>query len=371
MNKYDVLIVGAGLFGAVLAERLSNCGKKVLIIEKEEKPGGTVATDVIQNITVHLYGAHIFRTNSSAIWKYINQFGQFKRFVNTPIAIHNNEAYNLPFNMNTFSKFWHITRPDEAEFIIRKQIKDYGLNREPRNLEEYAISTVGKDIYEAFIRDYTEKQWNKPCNALPVSIMRRIPIRYTYNNNYYADEYQGIPKLGYTNLVKNLLSSDNITLLCGIDGKSFVQSNPNIAKEIVYTGCIDDYFNYVFDDLEYRSLRFETVVHSVDNYQGVAVVNYSDRDVLYTRSIEHKHFLNEQSDVTIVTYEYPESYVKGFNVPYYPIENTVNAEKYRQYAELVPENMIFAGRLGSYKYTSMDETVGNAMMLAEKLYYVI
>lgn len=367
MESYDVLIVGAGLFGSVLAERLSNYGKKVLIVEKEEKPGGTVATDTVHDITVHLYGAHIFRTSLSTVWNYINRFGQFKRFVNTPIAIHNNEAYNLPFNMNTFSKLWHITKPNEAKAIIRKQISDYGLNREPHNLEEYAISTVGSDIYNAFIREYTEKQWNKPCNVLPVSIMRRIPIRYTYDNNYYMDEYQGIPERGYSHIVENLLDSGNITLLCGIDGKLFVQNNPDVARHIVYTGCVDDFFNYSFGELEYRSLRFETTVHAADNYQGVAVVNYSDSDVPYTRSIEHKHFLDEQSDVTLVTREYPESYVRGVNIPYYPIENETNIMRYKQYLDLIPENMTFAGRLGSYRYTSMDETIENAITLAEQL----
>ena len=366
MVEYDVLIVGAGLFGSVLADCLSKYNKNVLIVEKESKPGGTVATENINGITVHLHGAHIFRTNLEFIWDYVNELCHFEPFINTPIAIHDNCSYNLPFNMNTFSKLWNITTPEEAKNIIQQQIADYGLSGEPKNLEEYALSTVGKDIYEAFIRDYTEKQWNKPCSSLPVATMRRIPIRYTYNNNYYNCKYQGIPNAGYSTLIRRLLNHNNITLLCGIDGKSFVTNNPNIAKTIVYTGCIDEFFNYKFGRLEYRSLKFETSVIDTDDYQGVAVVNYSDLTVPYTRSIEHKHFLNQKSAVTVVTKEYPQDY-NGKNIPYYPIESDENIVRYRQYLKLVPDNMMFAGRLGSYKYISMDETVDKAMSLAANL----
>lgn len=366
MRKYDILIVGAGLFGSVLANCLAKYGKNVLIVEKEPEPGGTVATKNINGITVHLHGAHIFRTNLDFIWDYVNEFCYFKPFVNTPIAIHNGCAYNLPFNMNTFSKLWNITMPHEAKSIIQHQIDDYGLSEEPKNLEEFALSTVGKDIYEAFIRDYTEKQWNRPCSSLPVATMRRIPIRYTYNNNYYDCKHQGIPNIGYSTLISRLLGHSNITLLCGIDGKSFLLSNSNIAKKIVYTGCIDEFFDYTFGRLEYRSLRFETDVIDTDDYQGVAVVNYSDLTVPYTRSIEHKHFLNQKSDVTVITKEYPQDY-NGMNVPYYPIESDENIILYKQYLKLVPSNMMFAGRLGSYKYISMDEAVNEAMTLANLL----
>lgn len=366
MYKYDVLIVGAGLFGCVLAERLAHYNKNVLIVEKSSRPGGTIRTDDMCGITVHLYGAHVFRTNSSSVWNYINTFGRFKQFVNTPIAIHNNQAYNLPFNMNTFSKLWNVVTPQEAEAKIQQQIRDYGLNREPKNLEEYALSTVGKDIYETFIQEYTEKQWNKPCTDLPPSIMRRIPIRYTYDNNYYTEQFQGIPERGYSAIINNLLDYSNITLLCGVDGKSLVQSN-DIAKMIVYTGCIDDYFDYEFGELEYRSLNFETRILSVPNYQGVAVVNHSDKNVAYTRTIEHKHFLNQESNVTVVTEEFPKTYDRKTDVPYYPIESQENIEKYNRYLEYVPSYMIFAGRLGSYKYTSMDETIVNATSLAERI----
>ena len=366
MYKYDVLIVGAGLFGSVLAERLSSYGKNVLIVEKELQPGGTVATEDIKGITTHLYGAHIFRTNSINVYNYVTDICSFKPFVNTPIAIHNNCAYNLPFNMNTFSKLWNITTPQEAKSIIQRQIDEYGLDREPKNLEEYALSTVGRDVYEAFIRDYTEKQWNKPCTELPVETMRRIPIRYTYDNNYYTCKYQGVPNIGYSNMIKRLLNHCGITLLCGIDGKSFIAGNPNIADTIVYTGCIDEYFNYKFGRLEYRSLRFETEIIDVSDYQGVAVVNHSDLIVPYTRTIEHKHFLGQKSDVTVVTKEYPQDY-NGTNIPYYPIESEENIARYKQYLKLVPSNMTFAGRLGSYKYTSMDETVANAISLANIL----
>ena len=358
---FDYLIVGAGLFGSVLANILTTNGKSVLVVEKKPNVGGTVYTENIDGITVHKYGAHIFRTNNKNIWNYINKFSAFKPFINSPLAVYEDKVYNLPFNMNTFSKLWNIRFPYEAEKIIHDQcIK---LDREPANLEEFALSVVGKDIYEKFIKGYTEKQWGKDCKNLPATIMNRIPVRYTYNNNYYNALYQGVPIKGYTYIVEKLL--ENSTVLLGIDGKEFIKNNKDIASSIIYTGCIDEFFDFSLGKLEYRSLKFEHEVLSVSDYQGNAVVNYTSRSVPWTRIIEHKHFLSEDCPYTIITKEYPILSSDTFD-PYYPVRTEFNVQLYNKYLEM-SDNIIFAGRLGSFRYTDMEETISMATSLATKL----
>ena len=359
---FDVLIVGAGLFGATLAHHLTNDGLKVLVVEKENNIGGTVRTESVNGICVHKHGAHIFRTNDRLLWNFVNEFDEFVPFINSPLAVHNNIIYNLPFNMNTFSRLWNIKSPEQAKAIIQTQIKEYGLDRAPNNLEEFALSTVGRDIYEAFIKEYSEKQWGRPCAELPANTMRRIPLRFTYDNNYYNERFQGIPSHGYSYVIERMLSES--VVLCGIDGKLFVRANPKIACVIIYTGCIDDFYDYMYGPLEYRSLRFKHEILSVDDFQGNAVVNYSDKDVDYTRIIEHKHFLNTECSGTVITKEYPS--VSGY--PYYPIDDENNRAVYNKYLAMAKEdNIIFAGRLGSYKYYDMEDTISNAINLYLKL----
>lgn len=362
---YDVLIVGSGLFGSTLANLLSP-KKKVLVVERNSELGGVVHSDNVEGIEVHSYGAHIFRTNDDAIWNYVNSIVEFIPFINSPITISNGEVFNLPFNMNTFSKLWGIKFPDEAKKIIAKQIEQVNLPNEIDNLEDFAISQVGIDIYSRFIKGYTEKQWGKKCSELPKSIIKRVPLRFTYDNNYSNTKYQGIPKNGYTDLINKLLC--NIDYHVNTDGKRFIKDNHNIAKTIVYTGMIDEYYDYQFGKLEYRSLRFEHTIMPTSNYQGNAVVNYADAHVPYTRTIEHCHFTKEYKDRTVLTFEYPVSYI-GSNTPYYPIETKRNLDLYAKYVELSnkTDNIIFAGRLGSYSYVDMDTTIKNAMLLADKI----
>ena len=360
---YDYLIVGAGLFGATLADLLTKSGKSVLVVENKQFVGGTVYTDVEEGIIVHRYGAHIFRTDDVDVWNYVTSFGEFNNFINTPISIHNHQAYNLPFNMNTFAKLWGITTPDEAEKIIKEQTSKYKSST-PSNLEEHALSTVGPDIYYSFIKEYTEKQWDKPCSDLPVSVMRRIPIRLTYNNNYYTSKYQGIPLEGYTPIIQKMLAKSDVLL--GVDGKQFIYSNPDIARQIIYTGRIDTFFDYKFGELEYRSLHFEHKTFDVSNRQGIAVINWADKSVPYTRTIEHKHFINTASDKTIVSYEYPVK-CDGNNEAYYPINTTENNVKYTKYRDSNSTGIIFAGRLGKYEYTDMQDTIKNAFDLSKIL----
>ena len=360
---YDYLIVGAGLFGAVLADILTSSNKSVLVVEKKGVVGGTVYTDVEEGIVVHRYGAHIFRTNDKVVWDYINQFDTFYGFINTPIAIRNNVAYNLPFNMNTFSKLWNITTPAEAQAIITAQTEEFK-QIIPSNLEEYALSVVGKDIYNYFIKDYTEKQWNKPCSLLPANTMCRIPIRLTYDNNYYTALYQGVPVGGYTPIISKMLSKSDVQF--NTDGKRFITDNPNIANKIIYTGRIDEYFDYVFGKLEYRSLRFEHRKFDMPNKQGVAVVNWSDKNIPYTRTIEHKHFLKTVSDKTIVSYEYPVM-CDDKNEAYYPVNTADNNAIYDKYCKSNKTDIIFAGRLGNYVYTDMQDTIKNAFKLSKIL----
>lgn len=360
---FDYLIVGAGLFGATLAHILSTNGKRVLVVERKLNVGGTVYTEQCSNITIHKYGAHIFRTDDADIWHFFTKFSEFVPFINTPIAIHNGISYNLPFNMNTFSKLWGISTPEEAKRIIAEQTANYS-DKVPENLEEYALATVGKDIYSCFIKEYTEKQWNKRCSELPASTMGRIPIRFTYNNNYYNARYQGVPVNGYTFIINKMLSGS--VVLMGIDGKKFVENNKSIATRIIYTGRIDEFFDYKYGSLEYRSLKFEEKVFETDNVQGVAVVNWSDNSVPYTRSIEHKHFACDKSDITIVSYEYP-VICDNKNDAYYPINTKTNNALYERYVAENYTDIIFAGRLGEYKYYDMADTLRQAIKLADKL----
>lgn len=358
--KFDYLIVGAGLFGATLAEQLSRIGKTVLVVERKDEIGGMCYTEKRDGITVHKYGAHIFRTDDYGLWKYVNEFTTFKPFINSPMSYVDGELYNLPFNMNTFKQIWGVTKPEEAKYIIEKDLVPCDT---PKNLEEKALSTVGKTIYEMFIKEYTEKQWGKKCTELPASILGRLPLRFTYDNNYYSNKlYQGVPIAGYTFFIERLL--DGAVVFTGVrDWRKMSK----YAKQIIYTGSIDEYFSYCFGKLEYRSLYFEEYrLDYTDNANGVAVINYSSKDVDYTREIEHKHFLDEKSDITIISREFPREF-DGTNERYYPIATDRNLELYKRYESIITHSVIFAGRLGQYKYTDMEQTIKSAKKLANKL----
>lgn len=359
--KYDYVIVGAGLYGSICAYELNKAGYKVLVIDKRNHIGGNIYTEKVNDINVHKYGAHIFHTSNKEIWDYINQFAEFNNYINSPIANYKGEIYNLPFNMNTFSKIWDnvITPKDAKEHIIKE--KYIG---KITNLEEQAKSLVGTTIYEKLVKEYTEKQWGKECKDLPPFIIKRLPVRFTYNNNYFNDKYQGIPIGGYTQIIEKLLEGIDIILNENyLDNKDKYKNN-----KIIYTGPIDEYYDYCYGKLEYRSLRFEEELLLTDNYQGNAVVNYTSNDVPYTRIIEHKHFENTECDWTIITKEYPVSIEKGKD-PYYPINNDKNNELYSKYKELADKDdkVIFGGRLGSYKYYDMDKTIEQALLLINKL----
>lgn len=357
--KYDYLIVGAGLFGATLADRLTRkYGKTVLVVDKNDYVGGMCHTYKQHGITVHEFGAHIFRTDSKEIWDYVDDITPFKPFVNSPIAYCKGKVYNLPFNMNTYNQLWGITIPEEAMAKINAECIRYD---DPKNLEEFALSKVGTTIYELFIREYTEKQWGKKCTELPASILGRLPLRFTYDNNYYANKpYQGIPVHGYTRLVNEMLKYSDVKLEV-----SNWREYENCAKQVIYTGSIDEHYNYEFGRLEYRSLRFDTNFIGIDSLYGNAVTNYTTKEYPYTRAIEHKHFLGEESPVSIISYEYPELY-DGSNERYYPVETDENLALYSKYAS-IETDVIFAGRLGSYKYTDMEQTIINARNLACEL----
>lgn len=359
--EYDYIIVGSGLFGSVCAYELNKAGYKILVIDKRNNIGGNIYTENVNNINVHKYGAHIFHTSNKEIWDYINQFAEFNNYINSPIANYKGEIYNLPFNMNTFSKIWDnvITPKDAKEHIIKE--KYIG---EITNLEEQAKSLVGTTIYEKLVKEYTEKQWGKECKDLPPFIIKRLPVRFTYNNNYFNDKYQGIPIGGYTQIIEKLLEGIDIILNENyLDNKDKYKNNKTI-----YTGPIDEYYDYCYGKLEYRSLKFEEELLLTDNYQGNAVVNYTSDDVPYTRIIEHKHFENIECDWTIITKEYPVSIEKGKD-PYYPINNDKNNELYSKYKELADKDdkVIFGGRLGSYKYYDMDKTIEQALKLVRQL----
>lgn len=366
MSKYDYLVVGSGLFGAVFAHEAALKGKKVKVIEKRDHIAGNIYTKEVEGIQVHEYGAHIFHTSDKEIWDYVNQFAEFNRYTNTPIANYKGEIYNLPFNMNTFNKLWGVVTPAEAQAKIEEQRAVLG-GKTPENLEEQAISLVGTDIYEKLIKSYTEKQWEKPCTELPAFIIRRLPVRLTYDNNYFNDTYQGIPIGGYTQIVEKMLSHDNIDVETGVD--FFANKEQYLADypKIVFTGMIDEFFDYELGELEYRSLRFETETLDMENYQGNAVVNYTDSETPYTRIIEHKHFEFGTQPKTIITKEHSQTWQKG-DEPYYPVNNDRNNHLYKAYKELAEkqENVIFGGRLGHYRYYDMHQVIAAALQCVRK-----
>ncbi|AUN04128.1 UDP-galactopyranose mutase [Clostridium botulinum] len=356
---YDYLIVGAGLFGSIFAYEATKRGKRCLVIDKRNHIGGNIYCDNIEEINIHKYGAHIFHTSDKDIWNYINRFIEFNRFTNSPIANYKGELYNLPFNMNTFNKLWGVITPKEAKEKIEKQKKEAGI-KEPKNLEEQAISLVGTDIYEKLIKGYTEKQWGRSATELPDFIIKRLPVRFTYDNNYFNDTYQGIPMGGYNPIIEKMLENCEVRL--NVDFFKHRKELEAIAEKIVYTGMIDEFYDYKYGVLEYRSLRFETEVLDLENYQGNAVVNYTDKETSYTRVIEHKHFEFGTQQKTIVTKEYPSEWEKG-DEPYYPINDKKNIELYEKYKDLAmkEDKILFGGRLADYKYYDMHHIVGKAL----------
>ena len=358
--RYDYLIVGAGLFGAVFANEMTKAGKSCLIIDKRDHIAGNVYTRDVNDIPVHWYGAHIFHTSNKATWDYICQYAEFNNFINSPVAVYKDELYNLPFNMNTFSKLWGIKTPAEAKEIIASQIADLNIT-EPKNLEEQALSLVGTDVYEKLIKGYTEKQWGRDCKELPSFIIKRLPLRFTYDNNYFNDRYQGIPIGGYTKIVEKMIG--DVPVILGTSYRDFISSTDDEFDRILYTGMIDEYFDYKLGELEYRTVRFEhELMEGVENFQGNAVVNYTERDVPYTRIIEHKHFDFGAQPDTVVSKEYPASWSKG-DEPYYPVNNDRNNELFKKYQELADteDKVIFGGRLGQYKYYDMDKVIEAAL----------
>lgn len=374
--RYDYLVVGSGLFGAVFAREMTDRGKSVLVIDKRGHVGGNVYTRSVSGIQVHEYGAHIFHTSDKKIWEYVNRYAEFNHYINSPIAYYKGELYNLPFNMNTFNRMWGVVTPDEAKARIASQIDALGIT-EPKNLEEQALSLVGTDVYEKLVKGYTEKQWGRDCRELPAFIIKRLPLRFTYDNNYFNDRYQGIPVDGYTAMVEKLLAG--IEVYTGIsyrafakeqeneDGAAAVDAAGNTYRKVVYTGMLDEYFDYRLGHLEYRSLRFETEeLPACDNYQGNAVVNYTEREIPYTRVIEHKHFAFGTQKGTVITREYPAEWHEG-DEPYYPLNDERNNAlfaRYRELAETKPQ-VIFGGRLGQYRYYDMDKVIGAALAAAE------
>lgn len=362
--KYDYLIVGAGLFGSVFAYEASKKGKKCLVIDKRDHIGGNIYTENIEGINVHKYGAHIFHTSDKAIWDYVNNFAHFNRYTNSPIARYKNETYNLPFNMNTFNKLWNVFTPQQAKAKIEEELKDVKID-EPKNLEEQAIKLIGKTIYEKLVKGYTEKQWGMKATELPPFIIKRLPVRFTYDNNYFNDSYQGIPEGGYTQIIEKMLSSCDVKL--NYDFFEHKNELKDISEKIIFTGPIDKYFDYQFGELEYRSVRFETEVLDIDNFQGNAVVNYTEYEVPYTRIIEHKHFEYGTQPKTVISREYSDKWTTE-KEPYYPINNDRNNNLYQKYAELAKKenNIIFGGRLGQYKYYDMHVIISEALKLCDK-----
>ncbi len=364
MKKYDYLVVGAGLFGSTVANKLNSMGKKVLIIEKRNHIAGNIYTEEIEGINVHKYGAHIFHTDYKDVWDYVNSFSEFNRYTNTPIARIGNEVYNMPFNMNTFSKIWNdVFTPNDAIRHINEERKE--INGEPQNLEEQAISLVGRTIYEKLVKGYTEKQWNRNCKDLPAFIIKRLPVRLTYNNNYFNDRYQGIPIGGYTKMVQRMIEKIDIEL--NTDYLTNKDKFDKMADKVIYTGPLDEYFNYSLGKLEWRSLKFVTQVLNEENHQGNAVVNYTGHEVPYTRVIEHKHFEDIKSKKTVITYEYPMDYQKGME-KYYTVNDSKNNELRDKYLELAlkENNVFFGGRLAEYKYYDMDDVIKSAFDFVEK-----
>lgn len=363
---YDFLIVGAGLFGATFAFKAKEKGYNILVIDKRNHIGGNCYTEQREGIILHKYGAHIFHTSNKEIWNFLNRFSQFNNFINTPIAKFKGKIFNLPFNMNTFYQIWGVKTPTEARNYLKKEQKLYSNIVSPQNLEEQAIRLIGKEIFEILIKGYTEKQWGKECKDLPPSIIKRIPVRFSFSNNYFNDKYQGIPESGYTDLIDKMLSGIPIKLNENFSSKK--EYWESIAKKIIFTGPIDEYFNYCFGALNYRSLRFETERLNIDDYQGVAVVNYTDKETPFTRIIEHKHFSGGNQEYTYITKEFPANWEIGKEA-YYPVNDNENNRKYLLYKSLADKQnkVIFGGRLGLYKYYDMDKTVEYAIELTNKL----
>lgn len=359
------LVIGSGLFGSVFSNEAAKRGKEVIVLEKRNHVGGNVYTEEIEGIQVHRYGAHIFHTKMKDIWDYVNQFADFNNYVNSPIANYKGEIYNLPFNMNTFNRMWGVVTPKEAKEKISEQKESFHLSRNPRNLEEQAISLIGPDVYKKLVKGYTEKQWGKSAKDLPAFIIRRLPVRFTYNNNYFNDPYQGIPIGGYTQIINKLLDDNLIDVRVNTDFFEKKNEYLNSEYKIIFTGMIDQFFDYKLGELEYRSLKFETEILNESNYQGNAVVNYTDSKIPFTRIIEHKHFEfgKGNKEKTIITKEYPQVWHRG-NEPYYPINDEKNKKLYSKYVKLAREeypNIVFGGRLGQYRYYNMDQTIMAAM----------
>lgn len=368
MVKY--LVVGSGLFGSVFAYEAAKRGNEVTVIEKKNHIGGNIYTREIEGIQVHEYGAHIFHTKMKDIWDYVNQFAEFNNYINSPIANYKGEIYNLPFNMNTFNKLWGVITPSEAKDKIEEQKKSFNLNGNPKNLEEQAISLIGSDVYKKLVKGYTEKQWGQSAKKLPAFIIRRLPVRFTYNNNYFNDPYQGIPIGGYTQIIEKLLNSDLIKVKMNTDFFDNKNEYLNSKTRIIFTGMIDQFFDYQLGELEYRSLHFDTEILNQDNYQGNAVVNYTDAETPFTRIIEHKHFEfgKGNENKTVITREYPRAWHRG-EEPYYPINNKRNKKLYSEYVKLSRKNypnVIFGGRLGQYRYYNMDQTIMAALQTVKK-----
>lgn len=365
MKKYDLVLVGAGLYNGVIAWHAAKNGKKCLVVERREQLGGNVYCEDVEGIHVHKYGAHIFHTSNKEVWDFVNALVPFNRYTNSPIANYKGEIYNMPFNMNTFSKMWGVRTPEEARAKIAEQTKE--VQGEPANLEEQAIKLVGRDIYEKLVKGYTEKQWGRDCKDLPAFIIKRLPVRYTYDNNYFNDLYQGIPIGGYNVLIEKLFAGCDVRL-----GKDYLADREyynGLGEKIIYTGTIDAWYNYCFGRLEYRSLKFESELLDEENHQGVAVVNYTDRETPYTRIIEHKHFEYGTQPKTVITREYPVTWSEGMEA-YYPVNDEKNQALYRKYAELAAKetNVIFGGRLGEYKYYDMDKVIEAALVKQAELF---
>lgn len=365
MREYDFLIVGSGLFGAVCARELTMAGFKCLVVEKRNHIGGNIYTETIEGINVHKYGAHIFHTNDKKIWDYVNQFAEFNNYRNSPIALYRNSLFNLPFNMNTFYQLWGVTKPEEAKSIIQNQIEEYNCSS-PKNLEEQAINLVGKDVYETLIKEYTEKQWGRPATELPAFIIKRLPLRFTFDNNYFNDKYQGIPIGGYTPIIEKMLDGIPVEL-----EKDFLKNRSEYqskAKKMIYTGAIDAFYDYKLGALDYRSLNFQSESLAIDNYQGNAVVNHIDKEIPYTRIIEHKHFEFGTQPRTIITKEFPKEWKLG-DEPYYPINDKKNNDLSEAYKTLSKEekNVYFGGRLAEYRYYDMHQVIASALNLIKKI----
>ena len=364
MKEYDYLVVGAGLFGAVFVRQAIDAGKRCLVVDRRNHIGGNIYCEDVDGIHVHQYGAHIFHTDNKEVWDYVNRFVAFNRYTNSPLANYKGVLYNLPFNMNTFNKLWGVNTPQEAKDKIEEQRREYAHIQSPANLEEQALTLCGNDIYQKLIKGYTEKQWGRPAAELPAFIIRRLPFRFVYDNNYFNDEYQGIPKGGYNKLIENLLEGANVRL--NTNYFSDRQALNALADKILFTGCIDEFYDFCFGHLEYRSLRFEHERLEVDNYQGNAVINYCEREIPYTRVIEHKHFEFGKHPHTVITREYPADFTPG-DEPYYPVNDEKNMQLYEKYKEMATSvpGVLFGGRLAQYAYFDMDDTVAAALLLAQ------